>query len=182
MRHRLIAGTINRYPDADGWQNTHLDKSARRLYDHDRRREGDPAEIICGLEDLIDRHDLIRDGAFDEVRCWQALEHLTPAAAPRALEGFRRVLAPGGILDVEVPDVEAIVVAWIRGDLGRDEALGNLYGQATKLADDHLNAHRWGYTPFSLRELLAGAGFAAIDLIPGEAPVVAPLRYRAISP
>jgi SAM-dependent methyltransferase len=182
MKRRLIAGTINRYPAEKGWENVHLDKSPRPLYDLERRRFGTPAEIVAGFEELLEDEHLELAGSFDEVRCWQALEHLPPKVAPVALRGFRRVLKPGGVLDVEVPNVEAVVLAWIEGELPRDDALANIYGSATKLADDHLNAHRWGYTPVSLRELLHAEGFRGITQIDGKAPVVAPLRYRAESP
>lgn len=179
MRRRLIAGTINRYAPESGWENVHLDKSGRELYDLKRRRFSKPAEVVC---DLVDAGAVLEPASFDEVRCWQVLEHLVPKAAPVALAAFYRVLKPGGVLDVEVPNVQDVVIAWMENDLSRDDALGNIYGQSTDMPDDEYNAHRWGYTPFSLQELLHAAGFKPIERIAGDAPVVEPLRFRAVKP
>lgn len=159
-RRRLIAGCINRYPAEEGWENVHLDKSGRALFDLERNRRGEPAEIVCDLVDLVDLPPADRGGSFDEVRCWQVLEHLTPSQAPRALEGFWRVLNPGGTLDLEVPDVAAIVNGWHRGDLGWVDMLRNLYGsESPAMPDDHYNAHRWGWSEATLHDALVLAGF-----------------------
>jgi SAM-dependent methyltransferase len=48
------------------------------------------------------------DGHFDAVYHAHLLEHLAPAEAARLLAECRRVLRPGGVLRVVVPDLEAI--------------------------------------------------------------------------
>ena len=48
------------------------------------------------------------DGSADAVYHSHVLEHLPPAAADRLLGECRRILRPGGILRVAVPDLEAI--------------------------------------------------------------------------
>lgn len=175
MKRRLIAGAINRYPPEEGWENVHLDKSDRPLYDLGGDDDA-PAEIVCDLVDLVERRDLFE--VFDEVRCWQVLEHLTPKAAPVALKGFAAVLRPGGFLDIEVPDVEALIAGYTDGKLGLADLLGNLYGGSTAMRDDHFNAHRWGWTPRTLSAAIADAGFADPTRIdPGYQ-----LRIRAWKP
>jgi hypothetical protein len=175
MMRRLIAGTINRYPAEEGWEHVHLDKSGRRLHDLARRATGAPAEIIG---DLVDLPELVDAGSFDEVRCWQVLEHLTPQDAPRAIAGFRHALRPGGVLDIEVPNIELLIRQYTRGELAWEDLLGNLYGQSwPRMVDEHLNAHRWGWSEDSLTTLLDSGGFEEIELVH-----VSSLRYRAVSP
>lgn len=176
MKRRLIAGAINCYPAEPGWENTHLDKSDRALYDIASERMGAPPAIVADLADLLSMQQLHR--SFDEVRCWQVLEHLTPFAAPRALAGFHAVLRPGGALDLEVPNVEALIEGWRAERLTWDEMLWNLYGQATEMPDDHLNAHRWGWSPVTLHDAIVRAGFEPPEQIdPGYQ-----LRFRTVRP
>lgn len=53
------------------------------------------------------------DAAFDAVYHSHVLEHLSPSAAPALLRECRRVLKPGGILRVAVPDLEAACRAYL---------------------------------------------------------------------
>ncbi len=81
----------------------------------------------------------------------------------RRLKRYERsVLAPGGLLILEQPDISICVRAiansgplfWLFGDPALQEPL-------------HMN--RWGYTPDSLTDLLRSAGFAkAITLKKAE--------------
>ena len=88
-----------------------------------------------------------------------------------------RLLHPGGILDVEVPDITLVVAAWQAGDLGYEEFQQWLYGEQLR---DHTAAdnHRAAYTEEALRAALEGA-----DLDPGvrlEAGLA--VRFRATKP
>lgn len=166
---RLIAGCINRYPAEEGWENVHLDRSDRPLYA--AQGFGAPAEVIADLAGLP-----LPDQDFDEVRCWQTLEHLTPTKARQAVSEIHRVLKPGGTFDVEVPDVDRICRAWVEGTHDRHGLLRAIYGDDYLMPDDHLNAHRWGYTEDSLRDLLADAGFDVGENY-GEG---VQLRFRAV--
>lgn len=74
------------------------DQSAR--YPHVYRTRGIPFHV-CNVE--IDPLPFA-DAAFDAVTCCQVLEHFTHSHLPAARE-MRRVLAPGGILEVDVPNV-----------------------------------------------------------------------------
>lgn len=174
MKVRLIAGTINHYPAGEGWENVHLDKSERPLYDLERRRKGRPPELIG---DLVDLDRLAGPASFHEVRSWQVLEHLTPERAPIALANIHRVLVPGGVFDVEVPNVEALIAGYVAGDLPLDDLLRNLYGSSAKMEDDHLNAHRWGWTPATLADALERAGFDTLERMEDESGYQ--LRFRA---
>lgn len=69
------------------------------------------------------------DGIFDAVYCSHVLEHLDRSAAADLLAQMRRVLAPGGLIRVVVPNLEAIAREYLRllealrkGDPGTREA------------------------------------------------------------
>jgi SAM-dependent methyltransferase len=85
--------------------------------------------------------------SFDLVTVNHALEHI-PRVRP-VLEEVRRVLKPGGLLFVSVPNLGA----W-----QHRLRLGRLGGLA--FSDDHYLF----FTPASLQRLLAGDGFAVIEL------------------
>lgn len=101
-----------------------------------RRRSG--ARVHAGT---LDDAPLPPDG-FDAACAWHVLEHIVQPA--QSLERVREALRPGGVLLVEVPNVDS-VNARRRGHswLGLDPA--------------HHVAH---YAPASLRTLLESAGFA----------------------
>ena len=162
-KRRLIAGTINRYPSEDGWENVHLDVSGRPLFDLETGRPGDrPAEIVCSLVDVV-KH--TGPDCFDEVRCSQVLEHLVKTDTPRALEAMYRVLHAGGKLDLDVPDLERIAQAWVARDYSREDLTQFIYGDPSRMPDDHFNAHRHGFWQESLFEALEAAGFREIKRV-----------------
>ena len=94
------------------------------------------------------------------------LEHLDRAGASRFLAEARRVLRPGGILRLAVPDIRRQVVAYLQsGDADR-------FVDAMRMAREGRRRHRWMYDRGSLRALLASAGFVGItDLEPGETTI-----------
>lgn len=168
-KQRLIAGTINDYRPGPGWQNTLLDKSDRLL------PGGARVHIVADVKALP-----IDDDTYDEVRSWQVLEHLFQADGMRAVAEFFRVLKPGGVLDIEVPDLDGIVSAWIDGSVSRHELTSNLYGDGFVMPDQDLNVHRWGYTEETLYVLLSKTGFEVGDRLMGDGPLQ--LRFRTVKP
>lgn len=73
------------------------------------------------------------DDAFDAVYSSHVLEHLTPFEARGFLHEIRRVLRPGGVVRIVVPDLEGIVRGYLRT---LDEAAG--------AADERARwRHRW---------------------------------------
>lgn len=68
-------------------------------------RHGGPIDFrVCNVEsDPLP----YADASFDAVTCCQVLEHFSHSHLP-ALREIRRVLAPGGLLEVDVPNVAAL--------------------------------------------------------------------------
>ena len=68
------------------------------------------------------------DDSFDGVYHSHVLEHLSPDAARGMLTECRRVLRPGGVLRVVVPDLEGIAREYLRTleDASKQPSAGNL--------------------------------------------------------
>jgi predicted SAM-dependent methyltransferase len=147
----VVVGTINRYPaPADGWEVLHVDRSARGMWD--------PALAKCVPIDIVaDMRNLHLDaGSVDRIQSWHALEHVNQDGGRQTLREFARVLKPDGVLDLRVPDLEFVQRAQ---DI--TTVMNLIYGDQTQMADEGLNAHKWGYTERTLRELLSAHGFTA---------------------
>ena len=77
-----------------------LDRSPETI-DHARRRYGARANLRFDQADVTALDDL-SDAGFDLIVSFETLEHV--AAQARLLDGFARLLAPGGVLLVSTPD------------------------------------------------------------------------------
>lgn len=153
MKKRLIVGVINRYYPEDGWLNWHLDVSDRGIWDPEIEMTVYP-DFVGDVADL----GAFREETFDEVRAHHVLEHLIVADVERACIGIYRILVPGGVFDVEVPDVQRVGNAIESGALEQDEWNQWLYGEAL-VNHEAGDTHHSGWTEGSLREVLARYGF-----------------------
>lgn len=102
------------------------------------------------------------------VRQWQIvemihfLEHLYLWDSRALLRECRQILAPGGRLVIEVPNIAYAAKVLLglqrppRGAVGQFD-MWPLYGDPSHC--NPLFGHRWGYTPESLMEELVAAGF-----------------------
>jgi SAM-dependent methyltransferase len=184
VKERLILGTINYVPSEDGWHNTHCDASSRQIWNSDSG--GVDVDFVMDAAELT-----FLDSSFDEVRMWHTLEHLTARRGRQAVGHVFRVLRPGGVFDVEVPDMDILCLEWMRigeeffsGAVSEDEydeqrrgLLQWFYSEDVEgvLDDPHLNAHLSGWTEDLLSVLLSDVGFQVGDRV--EAGFA--LRYRA---
>ena len=176
MKYRLIAGTINRYPAEEGWENLHLDASPRTIW-HPDLNMGVQPEFVMDLAQMTG----IRNEQFDEVRLSHVLEHLTMARGVAAIGEVYRVLKPGGTLDIEVPDLDILCETWLnRYQVETDaDLLQWFYSEdVPNMQDAHLNAHRYGYNERTLRHLLTSKGFKVDERIPAGLG----LRFKATKP
>lgn len=118
-------------------------------------------DIVGNCTDLS----MIPDGTVDEAYGAHVLEHLDYAKElPQALSEVRRVLKPGGLFGISVPDLGI---------------LGPLMGDPSLTVDDHYlimrmifggqsdadDFHKVGLTEDILTELLARAGFSAAQRV-----------------
>jgi hypothetical protein len=129
---------------------------------------------------------MIEDESFDAVLASHVVEHLYAHEAAMALTEFHRVLKPGGIMEVWVPDLQTI-----GGRLGLDQLdvpfylcsmgpitpLDMIYGHRPGVANGKKGmAHKTGFTASVLKAACQRAGFTKI-LIEREG---AELKAKAI--
>jgi len=112
-------------------------------------------------------------GSFEGVECYHVLEHLVPHEAQIAARELWRVLKPGGVLMVAVPNLLACASALLRGDLA---VLNNIYSPD----DEPAQQHRWGYVPVTMAALLREAGFVEVTDQPTHPLDPNELRLRAV--
>ncbi|CAL1241109.1 DUF4214 domain-containing protein [Candidatus Methylocalor cossyra] len=137
----------------------------------------------CGLDkrpdylnvDLNDFHapDLVGDvcdlpvlpsGYYEHILARDILEHLPRARCLRALREWNRLLARGGTLELQVPNVVGLLTLLTREDRqnfrAQEELLQCLFGTQAYRGDYHYN----GFTEITLRQYLADAGFDLLVL------------------
>lgn len=154
MKMRLIAGTINDWPDDGEWRNFTLDVSPRGIWNHDLAMAVQP-DFVADITNLVE----FREDTFDEVRLHHVLEHLSGAQGRVALGELHRVLKPGATLDVEVPDLDRVCSAYVTEEISADDARQWLLGEQLANHEDS-DTHRCLWTDGELRAALVDAGFA----------------------
>jgi SAM-dependent methyltransferase len=96
------------------------------------------------------------DASFECVFASHLLEHLHPDVAERCLSEVRRVLEPGGILRLAVPDLDQMVAAYDPAD--PDRFVWGIY-QGRGRRSKRTARHWWHYNAGSLSRLLSQSGF-----------------------
>lgn len=105
------------------------------------------------------------DDSADEILASHVLEHLGRYEAPAAVAAWKRVLKPGGILRVIVPDVPKQIKLWLRFYEADDPRVWEFRSFTIWGNQVHPGEyHKWGYDIHTLRQLLADAGFVSIAL------------------
>lgn len=72
------------------------------------------------VADVLDLSDVIEPGSVDEIYAGHLLEHLAPTQAEEAIEHWKSLLKPGGILAIVTPDFHAVVEGYLAGDISLD--------------------------------------------------------------
>jgi predicted SAM-dependent methyltransferase len=102
------------------------------------------------------------DESVELVYAVHLLEHVATDEVPRVLADWRRVLRPGGVLMVAVPDLDAIArilverAGWFTPP--HNPWLGAIYGGQK----DEWDFHKTGFTAPWLAHLLEDAGFGEV--------------------
>lgn len=98
------------------------------------------------------------DASFDNVFSAHMLEHLYRAEAENCVREAYRVLRPGGVFRVLVPDLDRLVRNY---DEAHPEPMLQKIYENTQRRDK--NRHHWMYTASSLANVLRGAGFTQVE-------------------
>lgn len=107
------------------------------------------------------------DACADEILAIHIFEHFFIWDAAALVADWRRLLKPGALLVLELPDLEKCCANVLKGvgigaDGGKGDALGmwGIYGDPSDR--DPYMTHRWGWTPQTLTAFLGARGFAKI--------------------
>ncbi|QLF92472.1 class I SAM-dependent methyltransferase [Pseudomonas sp. ABC1] len=109
---------------------------------------------------------MIKSETVDEVYASHVLEHLAWPDSYKALAEWARVLKPGGVLKVSVPDLKMLCSLLMNG-VNPAFCLGLMYGEPYR---GELAAHRYGYTRETLSEMLGVLGFDDFDTWESDIP------------
>jgi SAM-dependent methyltransferase len=127
-------------------------------------------DIVCSMVEMTP----IATGSVDAIWSSHNLEHLHRHEVPVALGEFLRVLRPGGLLLLTLPDLQK-VAELVAADGLEDEAyrspsgpispLDMMYGHSAAIASGNSHmAHKTGFTARTLHQLLNASGFVAVAL------------------
>ena len=143
----------------DGWSETRLD------IDPDVR-----PHIVASITSM----DAVENEAVDAVYSSHNLEHLFDHEVPVCLKEFLRVLKPDGFALIGVPNLKKAVELIANDKLdepayispaGPIYALDILYGFRPAIASGNTYmAHKTGFTPSSLGNLILSSGFALVKI------------------
>lgn len=114
-------------------------------------------DIVAGADGLP-----LADTSVSDLRAAHLVEHFTAQHfVDRILPEWWRVLAPGGVLRLITPDLQAMLAAHQRGELSETDLVHVLYGGQDYEGDFHYHA----YSTQSLSHLLAAFGFTDIHTV-----------------
>jgi SAM-dependent methyltransferase len=97
------------------------------------------------------------DGAADEILASDVLEHFPLGESYPLLAEWRRVLKPGGLLTLRLPNLLALAQLIVAGSAER--AIVNIYGGHRWGPDGAWDTHHTGWTPAGIEQLLRHAGY-----------------------
>lgn len=124
------------------------------------------ADIIRDCNKL----DCFPDGCADLIESYHFFEHFQLHEARFALREWYRILKPGGLVIIELPNLEVCAQ-----EIGKhfnkngsiDMAVAAIYSWPPKVAEyGYPMLHKWGWTPKSLEAELLEAGFTEIQQHP----------------
>lgn len=107
----------------------------------------------------------ITTGVASEICNFHFIEHVYQWEAPAVIAEFFRILQPGGVLIMELPDLKMAARNLLKG--AKDQlCMWPLYGDPA--THDPYMCHRWGYTRETITDLLESAGFNQITHKPPQ--------------
>lgn len=108
----------------------------------------------------------LADGSCEEIMAIHLFEHLLPWEAPDVLKEWHRLLAPGGKLVLEMPDLKKCcenILKILKGGVviaGKHPDQAGMYGlYGDPRLEDVWMLHRWSYTYQTIKPILEAAGF-----------------------
>lgn len=123
-------------------------------------------EILCDAKSIP-----LPDGCANTVMAIHVFEHFYRWEAEKVVAEWRRLLRPGGVLILELPDLikccKNVIDGVMRGGKNPDQ-LGRwgLYGDPR--TENKFMCHPWGWAPDELTGFLRANGFGRVDQRPTQ--------------
>lgn len=120
------------------------------------------------------------DGCASELHSYHFLEHVYRWEAPALVNEWRRLLKPGGLLVLELPNI-LLAAKNLLADSTEQFSMWGLYGDPDW--KDPFMCHRWGYSPETVKALLVG--FEKVKALPPlthGAKSTRDMRIEAVKP
>ncbi len=118
----------------------------------------------AGADIIAPAHKIpLPDESCEEIMAIHLFEHFYRWECEKVLAEWRRLLKPRGRLILELPDLAKCCENILKGREGKEPdqiGMWGLYGDPR--GADPFMAHRWGWTPKTIRELLEKNGFDRI--------------------
>lgn len=105
----------------------------------------------------------LEDACAEEVHAYHVIEHFHRWETDAVIAEWKRLLKPGGLLVLELPDLAKACRNLLAGDTEQMSYWG-IYGDPSHR--DTFMCHPWGFTPNSIRKLLQDGGFVDIRHLP----------------
>lgn len=130
--------------------------------------DADPTVRADVCADAFDYLAALADASIAEVYAGHFLEHLDRPDATRFLAECFRVLEPGGVCALVVPDIREVLKRYVGNSLEAEVMAGRVW-QMNDLDDIcgwflystvQTSVHKWSYDEFTLRRAMQAAGFA----------------------
>lgn len=100
-----------------------------------------------------------KNGSVEGVFCSHILEHLYPQQAIKMFSEVLRVLKPGGVFRVVVPDLE-----WAIGLYNKERPEKFLDAMYEHVGGGGKNSHKWMFTELSLKRFFEKQGFEQVKI------------------
>jgi SAM-dependent methyltransferase len=101
------------------------------------------------------------NGSVERIETYHVIEHIPRPVVHQVLSEWCRVLKTGGRLVIECPDFDNDVREYLEGNT---ERLFSIFGRQRF----HGDAHLWGYTATSLKELVESVGLTNCEIKPAQ--------------
>jgi len=108
-------------------------------------------DIVCDLRNLS-----LAYNSADMIHLGHCLEHFGLGECNALLRECHKILKPGGLLIVTVPDMKAVAKRYLMGQLDNYTTMVTFYGPYAGHEGDR---HRWGFDYDSLRLTVLESGF-----------------------
>lgn len=123
----------------------------------------EPADAIMDIRKLS-----FNDNSVGEIYSSHVLEHFSEREMFIVLNEIHRVLKPGGVLSLDIPDLEFCVREWLNTSEDDDRKWGFYLMRIFGNQFNEYEFHKTGFTETRIKRLLSSIGFKDIDVKRGD--------------